>query len=92
MQPERDNDGTLFSCLKKNAVKLPQPKVHIRGDLDARYEFVGGVVLVPACWDPEDRFRDRTAAARPDPAAPQGNIGYERGFVRRSLDPDVMAK
>jgi biopolymer transport protein ExbD len=35
----------LLDRLKVEAVKLPQPEVHIRGDLDARYEFVGKVVF-----------------------------------------------
>ena len=35
----------LLDKLKAEAVKLPQPEVHIRGDLDARYEFVGRVVF-----------------------------------------------
>ena len=28
------------------SVTVPQPEVHIRGDRDARYEFVGKVVVV----------------------------------------------
>ncbi|MFA6314631.1 MAG: biopolymer transporter ExbD [Sterolibacterium sp.] len=35
----------LLDKLKVEAVKLPQPEVHIRGDMDARYEFVGKVVF-----------------------------------------------
>ena len=35
----------LLDKLKVEAVKVPQPEVHIRGDLDARYEFVGRVVF-----------------------------------------------
>ncbi|MCX7175504.1 MAG: biopolymer transporter ExbD [Proteobacteria bacterium] len=35
----------LLDKLKVEAVKLPQPEVHIRGDMDARYEFVGRVVF-----------------------------------------------
>ena len=35
----------LVNRLKVEAVKLPQPEVHIRGDLDARYEYVGKVVI-----------------------------------------------
>ena len=35
----------LFDKLKVEAVKIPQPEVHIRGDMDARYEFVGRVVF-----------------------------------------------
>jgi biopolymer transport protein ExbD len=36
---------SLVNRLKVEAVKLPQPEVHIRGDLDARYEYVGKVVI-----------------------------------------------
>ncbi len=34
----------LFEKLKKVAVQVPQPEVHIRADEDARYESVGRVV------------------------------------------------
>jgi len=36
---------TLVRDLKKEAVKEPQPEVHIRGDMDARYESVGRLVV-----------------------------------------------
>ncbi len=36
---------TLVNMLKKEAVKVPQPEVHIRADQDGRYEFVGRVVV-----------------------------------------------
>jgi biopolymer transport protein ExbD len=39
------DDGQLFDRLKEIAVKKPQPEVHIRGDREARYEFVGRVVF-----------------------------------------------
>jgi biopolymer transport protein ExbD len=39
------DDAQLFSRLKEIAVKKPQPEVHIRGDREARYEFVGRVVF-----------------------------------------------
>src|SRR3974390_3513592 len=39
-----DTDG-LFERLKKVAVMNPQPEVHIRGDLNARYESIGKVVF-----------------------------------------------
>jgi len=39
-----DNEK-LVERLKKEAVKDPQPEVHIRGDLNARYESVGRVVF-----------------------------------------------
>jgi biopolymer transport protein ExbD len=35
----------LFEKLKKVAVLLPQPEIHIRADQNARYEFVGKVVV-----------------------------------------------
>jgi biopolymer transport protein ExbD len=34
----------LFEKLKKVAVLVPQPEVHIRADADTRYESVGRVV------------------------------------------------
>ena len=40
----RDNDE-LVERLKKEAVKEPQPEVHIRGDMDSRYESVGRLVV-----------------------------------------------
>ena len=40
----RDQDDLLLR-LKSVAVLDPQPEVHIRGDLDARYEAVGRVVF-----------------------------------------------
>ena len=36
---------TLVDRLKLEAVKEPQPEVHIRGDLQVRYESVGRVVV-----------------------------------------------
>ncbi len=36
---------TLVSRLKTESVKEPQPEVHIRGDLEVRYESVGRVVV-----------------------------------------------
>ena len=36
---------TLVEALKKEAVKDPQPEVHIRGDQEARYESVGRLVV-----------------------------------------------
>jgi biopolymer transport protein ExbD len=35
----------LVERLKKESVKDPQPEVHIRGDMDVRYESVGRVVV-----------------------------------------------
>jgi len=34
----------LFDLLKVEAVKLPQPEVHVRGDQETRYEAVGKVI------------------------------------------------
>jgi len=45
------NDGklpdlaALYEKMKEVAVKDPQPEVHIRGDANARYEFIGRVVF-----------------------------------------------
>ena len=39
-----DNEA-LVKALKKESVKEPQPEVHIRGDLEVRYESVGRVVV-----------------------------------------------
>jgi biopolymer transport protein ExbD len=36
---------TLVTRLKREAVKEPQPEVHIRGDSEVRYESVGRVVV-----------------------------------------------
>jgi biopolymer transport protein ExbD len=36
---------TLVERLKKEAVKDPQPEVHIRGDQEVRYEAIGRVVV-----------------------------------------------
>ena len=35
----------LVERLKLEAVKVPQPEVHIRGDYDARYESIGKVLV-----------------------------------------------
>jgi biopolymer transport protein ExbD len=35
----------LFEKLKVEAVKVPQPEVHIRGDVEARFENVGRVLI-----------------------------------------------
>jgi len=43
-QKRLDNTDELFEFLKKESVKLPQPEVHIRGDQETRYEFVGKVI------------------------------------------------
>ena len=43
MQQVPDTDA-LFQRLSKIATMKPQPEVHIRGDREGRYEFVGRVV------------------------------------------------
>ena len=43
-QTRLQNTDELFEFLKKESVKLPQPEVHIRGDQETRYEFVGKVI------------------------------------------------
>jgi len=35
----------LFEKIKPFAIMVPQPEVHIRGDRNARYEFIGKVVV-----------------------------------------------
>ena len=39
------DEKKLLEQLKEVAVKKPQPEVHIRGDKEGRYEFVGRVVF-----------------------------------------------
>jgi biopolymer transport protein ExbD len=38
------NAGVLLGYIKEQAVKVPQPEIHIRADKDTRYEFVGRVM------------------------------------------------
>jgi biopolymer transport protein ExbD len=40
------DDNTLLAKIEEAAVKKPQPEVHIRGDVAARYEYVGRVVFL----------------------------------------------
>ena len=35
----------LFERIKPFAIMVPQPEVHIRGDRNARYEFIGKVIV-----------------------------------------------
>jgi biopolymer transport protein ExbD len=44
-QTKMKDTNALFDFLKVEAVKVPQPEVHIRGDQDARYEFIGKVIF-----------------------------------------------
>jgi biopolymer transport protein ExbD len=39
------DEATLLQRLKARATDNPQPEVHIRADKDARYEFVGRIVV-----------------------------------------------
>jgi biopolymer transport protein ExbD len=39
------NTDVLLEKLKKIAVMAPQPEVHIRGDQQTRYEFIGKTIL-----------------------------------------------
>lgn len=45
MKPLAGGTEDLFDRLKVESVKVPQPEVHIRGDQNARYEFVGKTIL-----------------------------------------------
>jgi len=38
------NRSELLERIKVEAVKVPQPEIHIRGDVNARYEDVGRVL------------------------------------------------
>jgi biopolymer transport protein ExbD len=40
------DDTKLFDLIAAAAVKTPQPEIHIRGDKDVRYEFIGRVVFL----------------------------------------------
>ncbi|HAT29569.1 MAG TPA: biopolymer transporter ExbD [Janthinobacterium sp.] len=44
-QRKLKDTNALFDVLKDEAVKLPQPEVHIRGDQETRYEFIGKVIF-----------------------------------------------
>ncbi len=39
------NAAALLERLKKEAVKVPQPEIHVRGDGAARYEAIGRIVF-----------------------------------------------
>lgn len=39
------SEDELFEKMSKEAVKVPQPEVHIRGDQNARYESIGKTIL-----------------------------------------------
>ncbi|MBV8467100.1 MAG: biopolymer transporter ExbD [Burkholderiales bacterium] len=41
---QKIGNDELIERLKKEAVKTPQPEVHVRGDQGARYEYIGKVI------------------------------------------------
>ena len=43
-QKKMRDANELFDFLKEEAVKVPQPEVHVRGDKDAKYESIGRVI------------------------------------------------
>lgn len=43
-QKKLANTDELFEFLTRESVKLPQPAVHVRGDQQAKYEFIGKVL------------------------------------------------
>jgi biopolymer transport protein ExbD len=43
-QTKLQDTNALFEFFKKESVKLPQPEVHVRGDQETRYEFIGKVI------------------------------------------------
>jgi len=43
--PSIESNDALVARLKQVSVQKPQPEVHIRGDMNARYEAVGRVVF-----------------------------------------------
>ncbi|AYM77966.1 MULTISPECIES: ExbD/TolR family protein [Janthinobacterium] len=43
-QKKLKDTSELFDYLKVEAVKVPQPEVHVRGDQETRYESIGRVI------------------------------------------------
>ena len=43
-QTRLKDTNELFDYLKVEAVKVPQPEVHVRGDQETRYESIGRVI------------------------------------------------
>jgi len=39
------NQQVLVDLIRKAAVTVPQPEIHVRGDRNVRYEYVGRVIL-----------------------------------------------
>jgi biopolymer transport protein ExbD len=44
-QKKMRDTNELFDFLKVEAVKVPQPEVHVRGDKQAKYESIGRVIF-----------------------------------------------
>ncbi|AXA94325.1 biopolymer transporter ExbD [Massilia sp. YMA4] len=44
-QKKMRDTNELFDFLKVEAVKMPQPEVHVRGDKEAKYESIGRVIF-----------------------------------------------
>ena len=44
-QPIKGGNEELLEKLKVEAVKVPQPEVHIRGDENARFEYIGRIIV-----------------------------------------------
>jgi biopolymer transport protein ExbD len=44
-QKKMRDTNELFDFLKVEAVKQPQPEVHVRGDKEAKYESIGRVIF-----------------------------------------------
>jgi biopolymer transport protein ExbD len=44
-QKKMADTNELFDFLKVEAVKVPQPEVHIRGDRESKYESIGRVIF-----------------------------------------------
>ena len=44
-QTRLKDTNELFDYLKVEAVKVPQPEVHVRGDQETRYESIGRVIF-----------------------------------------------
>ncbi len=40
------NNQALADLIRKAAVTVPQPEIHVRGDRNVRYEYVGRVILM----------------------------------------------
>ncbi|HUD49879.1 biopolymer transporter ExbD [Parvibaculum sp.] len=39
------DNAALLVRIKEAAVKVPQPEIHVRGDKEARFEFIGKVIV-----------------------------------------------